>query len=160
MLNRIHQWKPLNFTRKPRKLCPLIISIFTKPSVSAIKIEEKPVPSSVEADPVRQILTDLKKFGLRNFLGENYFGTILSTLNQLHVDRIIDSLRRENLDSALVFFDVLKNEYGYRHSRVSRFVVAHVLASKRRFKDLQIVMKQMVEEEGTDFSVSFGKATV
>lgn len=159
MLNRIKKWKPYQISRNSACLGPLTISIFTKSSVSAAKVEEEPVivASTVPfaADPVREVLSGLRNFGLTNFLGGNYFRSVISTLNQLHVDRIIDCLRRENSDAALFFFHALRNEYGFRHSKDSQFVVAHVLASKRRFRDLQLVIRQMLDEEGMTFIVSF-----
>jgi DNA-directed RNA polymerase len=36
----------------------------------------------------------------------------------------------------------------------SRFMVSHVLAGKRRFKDLHLLINQMVEEGGMYLSVS------
>lgn len=160
MLSRIHKWKPYHFARNSACLCPLTISIFIKPSVSAAKIEEEPVTAASTvpsaADPVREVLTGLRNFGLTNFLGGNYFRSLISTLNEQQVDRIIDCLRRENSDAALFFFHALRNEYGFRHSKDSQFVVAHLLASKRRFRDLQLVIKQMLDEEGMTFIVSFG----
>lgn len=133
--------------------------MFTKPSVSAAKIEEEPVTaSSIDpsaAEPVREVLTGVRNFGLRNFLSGDYFRSAFSRMSQQQVDQIIDCLRRENSDAALFFFYALRNEYGFRHSRNSQFVVAHVLASKRRFRDLQLVIKQMLEQEGTAFIISF-----
>lgn len=43
----------------------------------------------------------------------------------------------------------VRNEYG--------FVVAHVLASKRRFGDLRSLLKQVLEQEGTPFMLLFRK---
>ncbi|KAK4263658.1 hypothetical protein QN277_029042 [Acacia crassicarpa] len=160
MLRRVHKWKPHHFPRKSACLCPLSLFIFTKPSVSAAKVENEPVTaSSVDTradDPVREILTGLRNFGLGNFLAGEYFRSVFWKLNQPQVDQIIDSLRRENSDDALFFFYALRNDYGFWHSRDSQFVVAHVLASKRRFADLQLVIKEMLEQEGTTFMVYFG----
>ncbi|KAJ7953964.1 Pentatricopeptide repeat-containing protein [Quillaja saponaria] len=152
MLNRISKWNLIQFPRKFRSLCPFATLIFTELSVSAAKLEDDPITTSIvpgPADTVREILVGLKNFELRSFLSGTYFRAIASTLNQPQVDQIIDRLGIENPDSALAFFDFLRNEYGFQHSRVSQFVVAHVLASKRRFKDLHLVVKKMLEEEGS-----------
>lgn len=67
------------------------------------------------------------------------------------MDQIIDVLRVESPDFAVDFFHLLKDRYQFRHSRASRFIVSHVLAEKKRFKEMQLVIKQMVEEEGMVF---------
>lgn len=87
--------------------------------------------------------------------GDHYYRHIMSTLNQSQVDIIIERLRIEDPESAFSFFDLLRNEYGFRHSRVSIFAVAHVLAANRRFKELRLVVKQMVDEEGMLFKKLF-----
>ncbi|CAL2271090.1 unnamed protein product [Prunus armeniaca] len=65
------------------------------------------------------------------------------------VDLIIENLSIENLESAFSFFNLLSNEYGFWHSRVSEFVVAHVLARRRLFKELCLVVKKMVDYESS-----------
>ncbi|PQM39618.1 hypothetical protein Pyn_37811 [Prunus yedoensis var. nudiflora] len=72
----------------------------------------------------------------------------LVQMAQPQVDLIIENLSIENLESAFSFFNLLSNEYGFRHSRVSEFVVAHVLVRRRLFKELCLVVKQMVDDEG------------
>lgn len=69
-------------------------------------------------------------------------------LNQCQVDKIIDGLRLESPDLAVAFFHCLRDEYGFQHSRFSRLVVCHVLAGKRRFRDLRLLLKKMLQEEG------------
>lgn len=152
MLNNLLRWKnTLHFTEKSRTLAPFASFIFTKPSVSAAKLEDEPLVQNPR-DTVSEILAGLKSLGFRRFVGRQYFKILVSTLSQPQVDLIIDSLRIENPTSALDFFYLLRNVYGFRHSRVSRFVVSHVLASKRWFNDLRFVIKQMVDEEGIDLS--------
>lgn len=151
MLNHLFQWRnPLHLIEKSRILPPLTSLIFTKPSVSAAKLDDEPRVQNPR-DTVSEILAGLKTLGLRRFTGGQYFKTVVYTLNQPQVALIIDSLRIEHPESALDFFDLLRNVYGFRHSRVSRLVVSHVLASNRWFKCLRFVMKQMVDEEGIIF---------
>lgn len=76
---------------------------------------------------------------------------LVSDLNSTQVDEIIDHLRNDDPDSAVELFELLKNEYGFKHSRVSQLVIAHVLASQRRLKLLRSNFMQMLQEEGTFF---------
>ncbi|EXB44909.1 hypothetical protein L484_026494 [Morus notabilis] len=152
MLNHIHRWqKPLLHTEKSRILSSLTSLIFCKPSVSAAKIDND-LPIVVQnprADAVSEILSGLKSLGLKCFLGGDYFRTIFSTLNQNQVDSVIDTLRMENPEFALGFFFSLRNVYAFRHSRFSRLVISHILASKAWFEEFRLVIKQLVEEAGS-----------
>lgn len=65
------------------------------------------------------------------------------------MDDVIENLSVENADFVVDFYHLSRNEFGFQHSRVSRFLVSHVLARKRRFKDLRLVLDQMLQEEGT-----------
>lgn len=67
------------------------------------------------------------------------------------MDVVIERLSLEDPESGFGFFNLLRNEYGFRHSRVSSFAVAHGLGGRRRFEELRLVMKQMVKEEGMVF---------
>lgn len=68
------------------------------------------------------------------------------------MDDVIQSLSVENADFVVDFYHLLRNEFAFQHSRGSRFVVSHVLARKRRFKDLRLVLDQMLQEEGGFFT--------
>ena len=76
------------------------------------------------------------------------------SLDQLQVDKIMNCLRVESPDFAVVFFDFMRNDCMFRHSRFSRFVVAHVLAGQRRLEELQFVLEQMLKEEGIVFGAN------
>lgn len=132
MLNHIHQWRTLRFPLKTLILNPLTSLIFTKPS-----------PAN-PTDPVLEIITAFK----RNHLFDSHcVVSLVPTLNSLQVDQIIDNLGLEDPESAIKFFNLLRNEYEFRHSRVSQFVIAHVLARKRRLKELRSFLRQMLQEE-------------
>lgn len=146
MLNRIHPWKSL--LRRSLNLCPITSLVFTKHSVSASKLHDDSAEVSIPDDAVHQILIGLKNFGASKFLCGHHFQTLASVLNPHQVDQILLGLGVDNSDSALVLFDFLKNEYGFQHSRVSFFLVSHVLAQKRQWKELRRVLEQMVKEEG------------
>jgi hypothetical protein len=159
MLKHFHQWKkPLHFPARSRISASLSSLIFTKSSVSTAELYDEPTtPSAVPnpTDTVREIIYGLRSFGLRRFLGGDYFRAVVLTLDWPQVDQIIDVLRVESPEFAVGFFHLLKDWYRFRHSRVSWFAVSHLLAGERRFKELQLVIKQMVEEEGMAFHCFF-----
>lgn len=146
MLNHIYPWRSL--LRKSLNLSPITSLVFTKHSVSAAKLHDESADASIPNDAVRQILIGLRSFGASKFLWGHHFQTLASVLNTHQVDQILLSLRVDNSDSALFLFDLLRNEYGFRHSRVSWFIVSHVVARKGQSKELRRVLNQMVEEEG------------
>lgn len=144
----LNKWKPFSFLAKPHSLSALSSLIFFRPSVSVANlVEEEPYIFQPPKDPVFEILSGLKKLGFRRFLAGDYFRNMVLSLNQLQVDKIINCLRVESPDFAVVFFDFMRNEYRFRHSRFSRFVVAHVLAGQRRLKELRFFLEQMLKEE-------------
>lgn len=154
MLNRIHQWKPLHFLRKCGILASFSSVIIARPSVSAAQLEAESVTTSFvpdQNDPVREILTGLNSFGFGVYVNGCNFRTVVSTLSETVVDAVLDSLRTQNPDSAVAFFYLLRNEYGFRHSEFSQFAVSHILAGKGRFKELHSVIKQLLEEQGSSF---------
>lgn len=61
---------------------------------------------------------------------------------------MVAALNVESPGLAVAFFDVLRNEYGFRHSRFSWLLVSHVLAGERELGRLRWVLQQMLEEEG------------
>ncbi|CAL5396334.1 unnamed protein product [Camellia sinensis] len=142
MLNHIHQWRTLRFPLKTLILNPLTSLIFTKPS-----------PAN-PTDPVLEIITAFK----RNHLFDSHcFLSLVPSLNSLQVDQILDNLGVEDPESAIKFFNLLRNEYEFRHSWVSQFVIAHVLARKRRLKELRSFLQQMLQEEGSGSAPSLSE---
>lgn len=79
------------------------------------------------------------------------FKILVERLNSVQVERIIGDLGVEYPEFSTELFYLLKNEYGFRDSRVCYFVIAHVLAGERRLKELRSFLQEMVEEEGTTF---------
>ncbi|KAM7484469.1 hypothetical protein LguiA_000478 [Lonicera macranthoides] len=160
MLSRIHRWRTLPFFLKP----PIILNpfnslIFAKPSVSASIEDDASTsdesPSHIDdKDAVFYILSGLKTLGFSKFFGDDRFRVIISSLNSSQVDFIIGNLRVENPESAVELFGVLRSEYGFRHSRVSQLVIAHVLAAKGWMNMLRSLLQQMVQEEGSDSACS------
>lgn len=73
--------------------------------------------------------------------------TLVDRLNSVQVDEVIGDLGIEDPELAIELFYLLKNEHGFRHSRVCSFVVAHVLAGKRRLMELRSFLRELVEEE-------------
>ncbi|GFZ00187.1 tetratricopeptide repeat (TPR)-like superfamily protein [Actinidia rufa] len=135
MLSRIYQWRPIRFRPKSQFLIPNFSLLFTKPSVSAANIIYDDEPS----DPIREILN--KASTSKDLLGNHCFRTLIPTLSSLQIDHIIGNLGVDDPDSAIDFFYLLRNEYGFRGSRVSQFVIAHLLAGKGRLKEVCTVFR-------------------
>lgn len=76
------------------------------------------------------------------------YKNLIFELNELEIEDIVEKLSVENSDSALEFFFLLRNDYGFKHSRVSHVIVAHVLAKKQRFRALKFHLQNLVQEEG------------
>lgn len=76
------------------------------------------------------------------------FKSLVSGLGSSEIDEIIWRLLNKNLESALDFFYLLKNDYGFKHSRASYVFVARVLATRQRPRALKIHLRKMVEQEG------------
>lgn len=150
----LSKWrKPLHSPLNLQILASVSSFILSKPpSVStAASLADEPTTSSVAPDSgetVGVILSGLRCLGLRRFVNRYYFKNLISMLNCSQVDQILEYLSVENADSAVDFFHLLRNEFGFRHSRFSKFVVLHVLARKRQLKELRLVMDQMLLEEG------------
>lgn len=71
------------------------------------------------------------------------------------VDQIIEKLRVERPKLVVRFFCRLKNDYGFQHSRTSVLVVAHILAGNWQVKQLQEVLKGLIENEGQRSIITF-----
>ncbi|KAM1214661.1 hypothetical protein ACFX2I_011161 [Malus domestica] len=125
MLHHIHKWKPSHFLQKSQILAPLSCLIFTKPSASAAKFDDELAAAAVPnpTSTVSEVIAVLGIFGLRIFLGNRYFRTCISKLNQSEVDLIIESLSLESPDLAFGFFNFLRNECDLRHSRIAEFIL-------------------------------------
>ncbi|KAJ4884046.1 Tetratricopeptide repeat (TPR)-like superfamily protein [Raphanus sativus] len=56
------------------------------------------------------------------------------------------------MDISVWFFKELKDVYGFRHSRLSSLLVSHILAGQIRFKEIQVVLQQYLQDEGKLFN--------
>lgn len=123
---------------------------FCKTSVSAARAEDDTVnsyhPSNLE-NTVSQILAYLKRVHPKTIVESCYSRDLFSSLSISQVDQIIEKLGVEKSELAVIFFNLLRNDYGFCHSRPSVFVVSHVLAERKRMKELRTVLMQMVEQE-------------
>ncbi|KAJ6312404.1 hypothetical protein OIU77_014024 [Salix suchowensis] len=147
----LNKWtRSLRFPIKPLTLTSLSSLIFSKLSVASASNLAATTPiAQISTDPVHAILSGFRDLGFRQFASGHYFKDLVLMLNQAQMDDVIQSLSAENADFVVDFYHLLRNEFGFQHSRGSRFVVSHVLARKRRFKDLRLVLDQMLQEEGT-----------
>lgn len=90
----------------------------------------------------------MKKIGFREFLQGHHFRGLVSELRQIHVEDIMAELMSESSDLSVWFFKELRDIYGFRHSRFSTLLVSHIFAGQRRFKELQVILEQLLQEEG------------
>ncbi|PIN14975.1 hypothetical protein CDL12_12388 [Handroanthus impetiginosus] len=79
---------------------------------------------------------------LRN---NNWFRNEVLKLGTSEIDTIIEKLSSEH---AIGFFFLLQNVLGVKHSRNSQFVIAHILAGKKRLRALRCHMERVLQEEG------------
>ncbi|KAF7850235.1 hypothetical protein BT93_L5719, partial [Corymbia citriodora subsp. variegata] len=153
MLARVRRCNPLRLPANSPVIFSMPSSLSAaKPSVTAASFDcdDEPIAaasSSGSDDPVRQLVSGLRGPGAEGFVASPRFGAVVSELNRFQVDRVVGALKAESPDSAVAFFEALRNEYGFRHSRFSWLLVAHVLAGKRELGRLRWVLQQMVEEE-------------
>lgn len=141
----------LKFPKKPPKN-PFFFNPFSSYATVAAAVE---VPTNDAASSA--IFTRLINFNyrdkrglLKRFLGHDpELKTLISSLIVPEIDGIIGKLRIEYPETALDFFFLLKNEYGFKHSRVSYFFIANILAKKERFRALKLHLLQMVQQEGS-----------
>ncbi|KAI3817128.1 hypothetical protein L1987_10917 [Smallanthus sonchifolius] len=149
-----HQCRSL--LRRPFTPSNPSILILTKSSsltsAQALQLEHEASSSAANASipyNIIQLFKQLRGSGLKSDGVKNRFRTLVSGLKSSQVDEIIDYLRTDDPDSAVEVFELLKNEYDFKHSRISRFVIAHVLAGQRRLKLLRSIFMQMLQEEGS-----------
>lgn len=156
MLISINHWRIHRFPINHRFLKSLASLFLANPTTSAAAVAkfEDNEPSTTSLSPQNDvlslILSALNTHGAANFLGGNRFKSLVLTLDSPQIERILYCLRKENPNCAIQFFDLLRDEFGFRHSRVSVFVVAHLLGSwKGQRKALLLLIQQMVQQEGT-----------
>ncbi|XP_055808792.1 putative pentatricopeptide repeat-containing protein At1g13630 [Solanum dulcamara] len=147
----------IRLTLKSPQKSPLISSLLLlKPSFStanlAVDHPEPPPPTTTRA-AISRILnlfiqTHCTKGSAKLLRGDPCFKNLILELNSSEIEGIVEKLSFENSESALEFFFLLRNDYGFNHSRVSHIVVAHVLAEKQRFRALKIHLKHLVQQEG------------
>lgn len=75
----------------------------------------------------------------------NWFRNEVPKLEPPEIDSIIE---RIGSHSAIEFFFLLQNEFGFKHSENSQFVVAHLLAEKSRSRALQCHLQMVIQEKG------------
>ncbi|KAJ4974235.1 hypothetical protein NE237_007409 [Protea cynaroides] len=135
MLNQLRLCTFLCRPRKIQNLSPFTYHIFLKLSFSNVATEDDYIDLSNPRNPVREILRGFKGFGVNKFLSSDHFGN-------------------DDAESAVAFFHSLRDDYGFRHSRISHFVIFHVVAEKGHLKELRRLIRQMVESEGSDSAPS------
>ncbi|KAJ0763846.1 putative tetratricopeptide-like helical domain superfamily [Helianthus annuus] len=143
-----HQCRSL--IRRPLNPSTLISPIFSSLiSSQTLQLEPQTTSLSPNASSPYGLLSIFKQLCGSRLKSDDGFGSMVSGLKCSEVDEVIDYLRMNDADSAVELFELLKNEYGFKHSRRSQFVIAHVLANRRRIKMLRSNFTQMVQEEGS-----------
>lgn len=148
----ICRWIAFNSSKVSRILSPFSSLLFTKPSFSVAKLDDEPLPTTNftpdHRDFYQEILFGMKKIGFREFLHGHHFRGLVSELRHVHVEEIMGELMAESSDLSVWFFKELRDIYGFRHSKFSTLLVSHVFAGQRRFKELQVILEQLLQEEG------------
>lgn len=144
MLISVHQWRIHRLPLKPHIFKSLTSLIFTKPTSSAAVAK----PLQDDDDAVSEILIGLKTFGFREFLREEKVKSLVSSLSSFHIDRILDHLRFEDANYAIELFNLLRDDYGFRHSRACVLKIAHLLAWRGERRALCSIIQQMLKQEG------------
>ncbi|KAG6398992.1 hypothetical protein SASPL_140464 [Salvia splendens] len=83
---------------------------------------------------------------LNSLRNSNWFRKEVPELEPSEIDSIIEKISSQ---SAIEFFLLLQNEFGFKHSQNSLFFIAHLLAEKRRYRALFCHMRVVVEEQGS-----------
>ncbi|CAN8293690.1 unnamed protein product [Cochlearia groenlandica] len=157
-----------NTSKVVRTLAPFSSVLFTKPSFSVAKLDDDDIlstPNFTSDCLYHEILFGMKKKGFRAYLHGHRFQGLVSDLRQSHVEEIMGELMSESSDLSVWFYKELRDAYGFLHSRFSTLLVSHILADQRRFKELQVILEQLLKEEGSGsssllcelLSISFSK---
>ncbi|KAL0296809.1 UNVERIFIED_CONTAM: hypothetical protein Sradi_6733000 [Sesamum radiatum] len=143
-------------TVRHRLVTPLFFaksSTFASTSVCA-------VADFPQSDTVSQILGHFNSFPLPyspkllfSSLRKNiWFKNEVLKLRPSEIDTIIEKLDPEN---AIGFFFLLQNQFGVKHTRNLQFVIAHILAEKKRFRALRCHLQRVLQDEGCGSAPSF-----
>ncbi|GAA0142792.1 hypothetical protein LIER_03613 [Lithospermum erythrorhizon] len=107
---------------------PSVVTLLTK----ALMFNQGPIKRTLSSDPLIEPL--------------------LGTLAPFEAESIILNLIKANKsETALVFFFWLRNELGFDHSLKCCLVIAHVLASKKRYRGLRCHLRHLVPLQGAIF---------
>ncbi|CAN1152273.1 Putative pentatricopeptide repeat-containing protein At1g13630 [Linum perenne] len=98
---------------------------------------------------VRNIVYGVTHLGFRDFISRRELKGLIAMLSTEQVDSVIEALSRQNGESAVDFFHLLRKEFGFRHSTAASLVVSHVLAGMSRFREMRNVVDQMLRGEGS-----------
>lgn len=141
-----------------------------KPSFSTANLAvDHPEPPPPTTTTTRAAVSRIFNFFLQNHCtkgsgkilrGDPCFKISILELNSSEIEDIVEKLSFENSESALEFFFLLRNDYGFNHSRASHIAVAHVLAKKQRFRALKIHLQHLVQQEGILFICYLSKNSI
>ncbi|GJS39257.1 RNA-directed DNA polymerase, eukaryota, reverse transcriptase zinc-binding domain protein [Tanacetum coccineum] len=112
----------------------------------------KPTPVLTNHSPTTKNNPFFQKLGI----DLNYARNGYKDLDLGQIEKVIGLLGKNDPDSAVEVFELLKREDGAKDLRGCQFVVAHVLAKQGRFKLLRANFVQMLQDEGLDLHLRFG----
>ncbi|GKA91923.1 putative pentatricopeptide repeat-containing protein [Tanacetum coccineum] len=105
----------------------------------------KPTPVLTNHSPTTKNNPFFQKLGIDlNYLRNGY-----KDLDLGQIEKVIGLLGKNDPDSAVEVFELLKREDGAKDLRGCQFVVAHVLAKQGRFKLLRANFVHMLQDEGS-----------
>lgn len=139
-------------TIRHRLLTPLFVTKnLAFSSISAAAVTDFP-----QNDTVSQIIAHFNsppfcysaKLSVNSLRNNIWFKNEVLKLGPCEIDTIIEKLSSEN---AIGFFFFLQNEFGFKHSRNSQFVIAHLLAEKKRSRALLCHLQLVLQEEGDHY---------
>lgn len=139
-------------TTRHRLLVPLFFNKL--PAFSSISAAAAAaVANFPQSDTVSQIIAHFNspplrysnKFLLSSLRNDIWFKNEVPKLGTSEIETIIEKLYPEN---AIGFFFLLQNELRVKHSRISQFIIAHLLAEKKRPRALLCHLQLMLQDEG------------
>lgn len=138
-------------TIRHRLLAPFLFA--KSPPFSSISAAAAVVTDFPQNDAVSRIISHFNSSPLRysnklllNFIRDsNWFKNEIPNLESSEIDSIIEKISSH---SAIEFFFLLQNEFGVKHSQNSQFIIAHLLAEKKRPRALLCHLQMVIQEQG------------
>ncbi|XP_051149512.1 putative pentatricopeptide repeat-containing protein At1g13630 isoform X2 [Andrographis paniculata] len=86
------------------------------------------------------------KFLINSIRTDVWFRNEVARSGPSEIDAVLEKL---SPDYAIDFFSLLQKEFGFKHSRNSWFIIAHILVEKKQSRALKCHLQNMLQEEGS-----------